>query len=116
MKKFIIRIIIFALALMTVSYLMPSIEIQSFKVAIFAAIILAILNGVLTPILQILSFPITILTLGLFSLVVNGAVFSLASKLVDGFYVANFGAAIIGAILVSLVNGVLKNIMDQKSF
>ena len=94
-----------SLSLYVLSKLPTGIEIDGFGPALVGGLVLGLLNAFLRPILGILTFPITILTLGLFSLVLNGLVFLLASSLVKGFNL-NRGCltAIIGSILVSLLN------------
>ena len=93
-----------ALALMAVAYLMPSVHIESFGTALVAALVLGLANAVVRPILVLLTLPVTILTLGLFILVINGAVFLGVARLVSGFEVAGWGAAILAAILFSIVS------------
>jgi putative membrane protein len=93
-----------ALALMAVAYLMPSVHIESFGTALVAALVLGLANAVVRPILVLLTLPVTILTLGLFILVINGAVFLGVSRLVSGFEVVGFGSAILAAILYSIVS------------
>lgn len=91
-------------ALLAVAYLMPSVQIQSFGTALVAALVLGLANAVVRPILVLLTLPVTILTLGLFLLVINGAVFLAVSRLVSGFEVAGWWAAILAAILYSIVS------------
>lgn len=93
-----------ALALLAVAYLMPSVQIQSFGAALVAALVLGLANAVVRPILVLLTLPVTILTLGLFLLVINGAVFLGVARLVSGFEVAGWWAAILAAILYSIVS------------
>ncbi len=92
------------LALLAVAYLMPSVQIQSFGTALVAALVLGLANAVVRPILVLLTLPVTVLTLGLFLLVINGAVFLGVARLVSGFEVAGWGAAILAAILFSIVS------------
>ena len=92
------------LALLAVAYLMPSVQIQSFGTALVAALVLGLANAVVRPILVLLTLPVTILTLGLFLLVINGAVFLGVARLVSGFEVAGWWAAILAAILFSIVS------------
>lgn len=96
------RIVLSALGVMLVAYLVPGIAVASFWVAIIAAIIIGLVNGCIRPVLQAVAFPITVLTLGLFSLIVNAACFGLAAWLVPGFTVSGFGPAFWGAIALSL--------------
>ncbi len=102
--KLIARIALTAFALLVVSELLAGIDIKSLGAAVIAAIILGLLNAVVRPILIILTLPITLLTLGLFIVVINASLFALAASFVDGFYVANFGWALLGSIIVSMIS------------
>ncbi|RRD58182.1 phage holin family protein [Comamonadaceae bacterium OH2545_COT-014] len=93
-----------ALALMAVAYMLPGVRITNFKNALLAAVILGLINAVLRPVLLVLTFPITVLTLGLFVLVLNGLLFWLASSLIRGFQVSGFWSGVFGALLYSLIN------------
>lgn len=95
------------LALLVVAYLMSSVTIQSFGTALVAALALGLANAVVRPILVLLTLPVTVLTLGLFIFVINGAVFLGVSRLVSGFEVAGWWAAILAAILYSVVSWLL---------
>lgn len=99
-----LRLLINAIALMFISYYFPGIEVASFYTALITAIILGILNAVLRPILTLLTLPITILTLGLFALVINALIFWFASSFVKGFTVEGFGAALLGSIVLTVVS------------
>lgn len=87
--------------------LLKGVEVKNFWSAIFVAALLAIVNVLIKPILVILSLPITILTLGLFVLVINAALIMLVDKLVDGFKVESFSWAIIFGIVMSFVSWIL---------
>ncbi|MDA8428356.1 MAG: phage holin family protein [Geobacteraceae bacterium] len=93
-----------SLALFFVMKLVPGIHIDHFRDLIVAALVLGLLNTFLRPVVILLTLPVTILTLGLFTLVVNGVMFYLASSLVDGFRVAGFGTAFVAALLFSLLS------------
>ena len=112
MSKFLVRCFVFALALMATSYLLGSVEVTGFLAAFIAAIIFAGFNTIIKPILFILSLPITILTFGLFTLVLNGIIFSMVAGLVPGFEVYSFSGAIFGAIIVSIINMILSNFLE----
>jgi len=99
--------LIHTVALLAVAYLMPSVRIESFGAALIAAALLGLANTVVRPILIILTLPVTVLTLGLFILVINGAIFLAIAHLVPGFQVAGLGSAIIGAIVYSLFSWLL---------
>ena len=104
MGRFLIHWLVVAIALWVAAYIVPGVEVASWQALAIAAIVLGLVNAVVRPILTILTLPITILTLGLFYLVVNGLAFALAAWLVPGFHVASFGWAILGALVVSLVS------------
>ncbi len=112
MSKFLLRCVVFALALMATSYLLTSVEVTGFVAAFVAAVIFAGFNTVIKPVLFVLSLPITILTLGLFTLVLNGIIFSMVAVLVPGFQVYSFSGAIFGSIVVSIINIIISNILD----
>ena len=107
--SFIVRLIVNAVALLLVAYLIPGVHVSGPGAALIAALILGIVNAVLKPILVILSLPLEILTLGLFTLVINAALFYLVAKLGLGLTVANFGAAFLGALVLSIVAFVLSS-------
>lgn len=103
-----------ALALLAVTYLMPKIQITGFGSALIAALGLGLLNTLVRPILAILTLPITILTLGLFYLVLNGFLFWLASVFLPGFDVQGPLAAILGALLYGVIAWILSALIPGK--
>jgi putative membrane protein len=98
------RFILNALAVMATAYIVPGISVSNFWAALIAAIVIGLINALVRPILLILTLPINILTLGLFTLVINALMFWLASTIVKGFDVANFTAAFLGALVFWLVS------------
>jgi putative membrane protein len=92
-----------AAALIITGLIVPGFKVKNFKVALIAAIIIAIANAVLWPILIFLTLPINIITLGLFTFVVNGMVLKICAAFLEGFKIDTWFAAIIGAIILSLV-------------
>lgn len=104
MKGLFSRVIIYAIILFIISELMSGVEVGGIGSALFGGLILAVLNTLVKPLLQIISLPITVLTLGLFSLVVNGIVFALAAVLTPSFTVAGLGSAILASILFTILN------------
>jgi putative membrane protein len=104
MSRIIIAWLITTIAILLAAYLVPGIRIASAGAAIIGAAILAILNALLKPILVVLTFPLTIVTLGLFLLVINALMFLLAGSLVKGFEVRSFGSALLGSLIVSIVS------------
>ena len=99
-----IRWIVNALALLLVSYLVPGIRVNSLVVLFIAAAVLGLLNAVLRPVLVVLTAPLWIITFGLFLIVVNAAMLWLAGVMVPGFAVDGFLAAILGAIVLSVIS------------
>jgi putative membrane protein len=102
------------LALIAVAYLMPSITIADFKSALIAALILGLVNAFIRPVLILLTLPVTVLTLGLFILVINGLLFWFVGSVVKGFIVEGFWSGVIGAILFSVVSWALSALVLRK--
>ena len=101
-------------ALFALPWLVDSIQIDSFTTALFAALVLALVNTLIRPILLVLTLPFTVLTLGLFIFVINGLMFWAASEMVAGFHVAGFMSAVAGALLYSLISWVLSALLINK--
>ena len=104
--KLITRILLSALILVLVAYIVPGIEVAGMYTALIAALILGLLNGIVRPILIVLTFPITLLTLGLFVFVINAALFLFAASFIDGFVVDGFLPALLGSVIMSVVGTV----------
>ncbi|GAB3816202.1 phage holin family protein [Pontibacter rugosus] len=104
---FIIRILLTGAAAMLASYLLPGVEINGFLTAIILALVLAVLNAIVRPVLVFLTIPVTILTLGLFLLVINAVIILMADWLITGFDVAGFLSALLFSIVVSIVVAIL---------
>jgi putative membrane protein len=100
--------ILSALAVWIVAQIVPGISVHTPGTALIAALVIGLVNATLGLLLKILTFPLTILTLGLFWFVINALMLELAAWLVNGFYVRNFIAALIGAVMLSLVSSVLQ--------
>ena len=96
------RFVIAALVLSLLAWLVPGVEFKGFLPAIAVAVILAIINVSIKPILQLIIAPLTILTLGIAHLVMNTLILLFIDKIVDGFYIASFGSGIVFSILVSI--------------
>lgn len=102
--RILFKIILTALAVLAASYLLPQfVSVESFYVALIVAVVLAVLNLIVKPVIILLTLPINLVTLGLFTLVINAGLFWLASYFVDGFNVTGFTGAFLGALLVSVV-------------
>ena len=102
--RLIIHWILSAIALVIVAYFVPGFGVSSFTTALIAAAVVGILNATLGLILKILTFPITVLTLGIFWIVVNAIILEVATIFVRGFTIRGFLPAFLGAILLSLFN------------
>jgi len=108
---FVIRLFVNAFALVIVAYLLPGVHVASFTAAIVAAAILGIVNAVLRPILVLISLPVVILTLGLFTLVINAVTFYLVAHLGLGLTVDGFGSAFVGALVLAIVSFALSSVV-----
>lgn len=102
-----------AVALLVVAYLLPGISVASFGSAMIAALVLGLLNTLVKPVLILLTLPLTIVTLGLFLLVLNALVFWWAGSVLKGFQVNGFWWAVIGALVYSLVSAALASLLLQ---
>ena len=112
--NFIIRLLITAAVAYGLTHFLSGVQIASFSSAIVFALVLALLNLLLKPLLVILTIPITILTLGLFLIVINAVIILVAAKLLDGFAVDGFLWAVIFSLLLSLVSGLLNTLLERK--
>ncbi len=111
MGHFLIRLLLNAVALVIVAYFLPGVHVSSFTAAIIAALILGVVNAVLRPILFLITLPAIILTLGLFTLVINAITFYLVARMGLGLTVDGFGSAFLGALVLSLVSFVLSSFL-----
>jgi len=105
--NFIIRLIVTGLVAFGLAYILPGIAIDSVWTGIVLALVLAFLNGILKPILVILTLPISLLTFGLFLFVINALIILLAGRFVDGFVVNGFWWALLFSLLLSVITSVL---------
>lgn len=110
----ILRLLWNALGLLLIANYVPGITVDSIYTAIIAAVILGILNAVLKPILIVLTLPITLVTLGLFALVINAALFLFAASFIEGFAVASFWYALLGSLLMSIVSTIGNQFINGK--
>jgi putative membrane protein len=110
--KILVNWLVSALIVLAIAYILPGVAIESFLVAIVVALILGILNAVLKPILIFLTLPINMLTLGLFTLVINAIIVLLVENLVKGFSIDNFLWALLFSLILSIANGVKEKIFD----
>ncbi len=111
--KIILRWLLLAAALLLVAYLYPGVSVTSFTAALIAAFVLGLFNTLLRPLLVLLTLPVTLITLGLFLFVINALMFYFAARVLDGFNVSGFTAALIGSILYSLCGMVIDVAMER---
>jgi putative membrane protein len=111
MGALLIHWLISAVSLLIVTYVIPGIQVSGFGTALIAAIVIGLINATLGFVLKLVTFPLTLLTLGLFWFVINALMLQLASALVPGFYVSGFWSAFFGAIVLSLVNMALRSLV-----
>ena len=115
MTRLLLTWVLNAFALFIVMKLVPGIQIDRFSDLLVATLVIGLLNAFLRPLVILLTLPVTILTLGLFTLVINGVMFYLAAHLVSGFHVTGFGAAFLAALLFSLFSFFLNMLFQTKS-
>ncbi|SFM11316.1 phage holin family protein [Halanaerobium salsuginis] len=113
MSHFFAKVFSTMIALLVAAYLIPGITVSSIWVGFFAAVVLGFVNGFIKPIFTILTIPFTILTFGLFLLVINAIMLALTSVLVPGFYVGSLFSAILASVIVSVVSGILHNMLED---
>ena len=114
MKGIVLRWLILTLGIMVAAYLIEGIEVRGFASALFAAALLGILNAFFRPILIILTLPINILTLGLFTFVINALLLMMASGVIGGFEVRGFWPAFFGSLVISLISWLLSSFINEQ--
>lgn len=111
--KFILRLLLSALAVVILSKVLPNVSVDTYVTALIVAVALSLLNFIVKPILVILTLPVTILTFGLFLLVINAIIIKLADYFVDGFNVDGWLWAIIFSLLLSLLQSILFSVLKS---
>lgn len=106
--NFLIKLVLTALAVIIAAYFLPGVSVDSFLIAVLVAVVLAVLNAILKPVLILLTIPLTILTLGLFLLVINAIIILLAEYLIPGFHVEGFWWALIFSLILSVLVSVFE--------
>ena len=114
MKNIILRTIIFIGAVYLASRIVSGISFDGWQALILMGVLLTLAHILIKPIIKIITLPITLLTFGLFSLVINAGLFWFAGSMISGFFVTTFIAAFWGSLLVSVVNGVLSKFIDTE--
>lgn len=114
MKDLLVHLIVSALLLALVDYFIDGITIAGFGHALIAAAVLGLVNAVIRPVLVILTLPITVITLGLFLLVINALMMLLAAAVVPGFEIDTLGTALVGGVLLAIFNLVASSVLHPK--
>ena len=112
--KLLLRWVINAAALLLIAQFLTGITLSGWYAAFITILILGLVNAIIRPILLFFTLPINILTLGLFTFVVNGLLLWFVSTVVEGFVVSSFGAAFVGALMLSLISGVATVALEKK--
>jgi putative membrane protein len=112
--SFILRLFISALAVFIAAYILPGVQVDSFWTAVIVAILIGVVNMFIKPIIVFLTLPVTVITLGLFLLVINAALILLVDALIDGFSVDSFWWAVLFSIVLSLVSGFLNMLRGEQ--
>ncbi|MFA4831205.1 MAG: phage holin family protein [Patescibacteria group bacterium] len=111
--KLLFRWLINAITIVAIAYYLPGIGVESFYSALIATLVLGLVNALIRPLLIILTLPINILTLGLFTLIINAALFWFVSTIVKGFVVLGFWPAFWGALILSVVSWVVGGLLKK---
>jgi len=112
--KLIIRLLLNALAVFILAYLLDGVTVNGYIGALIVAVVLSVLNLLVKPLLILLTLPVTIITLGLFLLVINALIILLADKLIDGFAVSSFWTALLFSVLLCILQSMLYSIFKDK--
>ncbi|MEW6669909.1 MAG: phage holin family protein [Thermodesulfobacteriota bacterium] len=115
MQGLLLRWLILTVAILVAAYVIEGIHVSGFLSAFFAAAVLGILNAFFRPILIILTLPINVLSMGLFTFVINALLLMMASGVISGFQVRGFWSAILGSLIISLVNWFLSSFLADLS-
>lgn len=110
-----LTILVTALSLLVVDIVLPGVSIQSFAIALIAGVVIGLVNTFIKPILNILTLPINFLTLGLFSVIVNGICFTLAAALVPGFQAHGILAFVLGPVILSFASTFLNKYFAERN-
>ena len=114
MPRFLVHWLITGLSLLAADWLLGGIRIHSTAALVLGALVLGLVNALVRPALVLLTLPLTLVTLGLFYLVVNGVAFALAAWLVPGFDVRSLGSSMLGALVVSIVSWALASLANRR--
>lgn len=112
--NWLIRFLLNGLAVVLTAYILPGVSVEDYGTALIVALILAIVNVLVKPILVVLTIPITIVTLGLFLLVINAAIILFVDNLVTGFHVDGFWWALLFSLILSIFNSLFNDLAGRK--
>lgn len=112
MRGLILRWAINALSLMLTAYMIEGIEVRGFGAALVAVLVLGIVNAIIRPLVLLLTLPINVLTLGIFTFVVNGMMLYMVGSVVKGFDVTGFIPALLGAIVLSFISSIVNALVE----
>jgi putative membrane protein len=112
--NFLLRLVLNAVAIMAAAWFVPGVHLAGLLPALLAGALLGFVNALVRPVLLLLTFPFTLITLGLFIFVVNAICFGLTAALVPGFDLSGFGAAFLGALVVTLISWVLNAVLREE--
>ncbi len=111
--KLIIKWLLYAAALLAVTYLYSGVQVKGWGAALMAAFVIGLFNLILRPVLLVLTLPVTVLTLGLFLFVINALMFWSAAGVLGGFHVNGFGAALLGSLIYSTFGLVIDSAIER---
>ncbi|WP_299551797.1 phage holin family protein [Seonamhaeicola sp.] len=112
--KLLIKLLLNALAVFVIAHVLNGVHVDGYLTALVVAVVLSVLNLFVKPVLVIFTLPITIVTLGLFLLVINALIILLADKLIDGFSVSSIWTAILFSILLSVLQSILHSLLKEE--
>ena len=115
MKNWFFKVVVSSIAVLITAYLLPHVNVVSWQAAVMLAILLSFLNAFIKPILIVLTLPVTIISLGLFLLVINAGIILIADYLLDEFRVDGFFWALIFSLILSVINSALEGILGTNS-
>jgi putative membrane protein len=116
MAEILVTWLLSALALLLIAWVIPGIDVDNFMTALLAALVFGVVNATLGFILKILTFPLTLVTIGLFLFVVNALMLKLAAAIVPGFRIRGCVPALLGAVLLAVVTGLLRFVVMRAAF
>jgi putative membrane protein len=111
--KLILKLLLTAAAVLIIAHFLPGVAVENYTSALIVAVVLGLLRVTVKPILVILTLPVTIITLGLFLLVINALIIMLADNLIDGFYISGFWVALLFSLILSIFQSVLYSFLDE---